>query len=124
MPELRTIEAALAEALAQYGVTLVPKASGRFERFDTPDKPKGHANGWYRIHSPEAASFGIWHMDLTETVTLDGPTIPRRQRRPDWRPCGHETGAIGNVGSGKPRLRHGRPAGGRSLVPLTLLFPT
>lgn len=71
-----TIEAALAEALARYGVTLAPKASGRFERFDTPDKPKGNANGWYRIHSPEAASFGIWHMDLTETVTLDGPHDP------------------------------------------------
>lgn len=71
-----TIEAALAEALTQYGVTLAPKASGRFERFDTPDKPKGNANGWYRIHSPQAASFGIWHMDLTETVTLDGPNDP------------------------------------------------
>ncbi|WP_181248651.1 MULTISPECIES: toprim domain-containing protein [Halomonas] len=71
-----SIEAALAEALARHGVKLTPKASGRFERFDTPDKAKGNANGWYRIHSPQAASFGIWHMDLVETVTLDGPSDP------------------------------------------------
>ncbi|MBB3190657.1 toprim domain-containing protein [Halomonas cerina] len=69
-----TIEAALAEALARHGVTLAPRTSGRFERFDAPDKPKGNGNGWYRIHSPQAASFGIWHLDLAETVTLDGPT--------------------------------------------------
>lgn len=71
-----SIEAALAEALAQHGVTLAPKASGRFERFDTPDKPKGNANGWYRIHSPQAASYGIWHLDVAETVTLQGFADP------------------------------------------------
>lgn len=71
-----TIEAALADALAQHGVVLTPKASGRFERFDTPDKPKGNANGWYRIHTPQAASFGIWHLDVAETVTLAGPSDP------------------------------------------------
>lgn len=75
-PKHTTIETALGEALARHGVTLAPKASGRFERFDTPDKPKGNANGWYRIHSPEAASFGIWHLDVSETVTLDGPHDP------------------------------------------------
>lgn len=71
-----TIESALADALARYGVSLIPKASGRFERFDTPDKPKGNANGWYRIHTPQAASFGIWHLDVAETVTLAGPSDP------------------------------------------------
>ncbi|MGM0988503.1 MAG: toprim domain-containing protein [Pseudomonadota bacterium] len=71
-----TIEAALAEALAHYGVTLAPKASGKFERFDAPDKPKGNANGWYRIHSPWAASFGFWHLDVSETVTLNGSCDP------------------------------------------------
>ena len=75
-PKHTTIEAALAEALAGYGVTLAPRASGRFERFDAPDKPKGNGNGWYRIHSPQAASFGIWHMDLAETVTLHGASDP------------------------------------------------
>ncbi len=69
-----TIVAALAADLAQHGVPLVPKASGRFERFDAPDKPKGNANGWYRIHSPYSASFGFWHLGVTETVTLNGPS--------------------------------------------------
>ncbi|MCE8053176.1 topoisomerase [Halomonas daqingensis] len=71
-----TIEHALGEALAQHGVVLAPKASGRFERFDAPDKPKGNGNGWYRIHSSQAASFGIWHLDVAETVTLAGPSNP------------------------------------------------
>lgn len=71
-----SIEAALADALAGYGVTLVPKASGQFERFDAPDKPKGNGNGWYRIHSPHAASFGIWHLDVSEVVTLYGVSDP------------------------------------------------
>ncbi|MBZ9568500.1 toprim domain-containing protein [Modicisalibacter tunisiensis] len=71
-----TIEAALADALAGYGVTLTPRASGRFERFDTPDKPKGNGNGWYRIHGPQAASFGIWHLDVSEVVTLHGASDP------------------------------------------------
>ncbi|RUR30846.1 topoisomerase [Vreelandella andesensis] len=71
-----TIEAALAEALISYGVTLVPKASGQFERFDAPDKSKGNGNGWYRIHSPQAASFGIWHLDVSEVVTLHGASDP------------------------------------------------
>ncbi|WP_348827427.1 toprim domain-containing protein [Halomonas sp. RT37] len=71
----RTIEAALADALVRHGVTLVPRASGRFERFATPDKPD-RRNGWYRIHSPQAASYGIFHLDLAETVTLDGPSDP------------------------------------------------
>nr|WP_298377696.1 toprim domain-containing protein [uncultured Halomonas sp.] len=71
-----SIESALADALAQHGVTLTPRASGSFERFDTPDKRRGNANGWYRIHSPQAASFGIWHLDLTETVTLAGSHDP------------------------------------------------
>ncbi len=70
-PKHSTIEVALADALAGYGVTLAPKASGRFERFDAPDKPKGNGNGWYRIHSPQAASFGIWHLDVSEVVTLN-----------------------------------------------------
>lgn len=74
--EHSTIEAALADALARHGVTLAPKASGRFERFDAPDKPKGNRNGWYRIHSPWAASFGIWHLEVTETVTLNGSSDP------------------------------------------------
>ncbi|MDT8880724.1 toprim domain-containing protein [Halomonas saccharevitans] len=72
----RSIEAALAEALARHGVTLAPRASGRFERFDAPDKPKGNGNGWYRIHSPQAASFGIWHLDVSEVVTLNGASNP------------------------------------------------
>ncbi|WP_372614266.1 DUF927 domain-containing protein [Halomonas sp.] len=72
-----TIESALADALVRYGVKLSPKASGRFERFDSPDKPKGNSNGWYRIHSPQVASFGIWHLDLNETVTLNGSSDPK-----------------------------------------------
>lgn len=75
-PKHTTIEAALAEALARHGVTLEPWASGRFERFDAPDKPKGNKNGWYRIHSPQAASFGIWHLNLAKTVTLHGGSDP------------------------------------------------
>ncbi|WP_083868067.1 toprim domain-containing protein [Halomonas smyrnensis] len=75
-PVYSTIEAALADALAAHGAILVPKASGRFERFDAPDKPKGNANGWYRIHSPQAASFGFWHSGVSEFVTLHGPTDP------------------------------------------------
>lgn len=71
-----SIEAALAEALAAYDVTLTPKASGRFERFDAPDKPKGNGNGWYRIHGPQAASFGIWHLNVNEVVTLRGASDP------------------------------------------------
>ncbi len=71
-PKHTTIEAALAEALAAHGVMLAPRASGRFERFDAPDKPKGNGNGWYRIHTPQAASFGIWHLDVSEVVTLHG----------------------------------------------------
>ncbi|MEQ6918722.1 hypothetical protein [Halomonas aquatica] len=71
-----TIEAALAVSLARHGVTLAPRASGRFERFDAPDKPKGNGNGWYRIHSPLAASFGIWHQDVNEVVTLHGASDP------------------------------------------------
>ena len=49
-PKHSSIEAALAEALAVYGVTLTPRASGRFERFDAPDKPKGNGNGLSLIH--------------------------------------------------------------------------
>lgn len=71
-----SIEAALAEALSRYGVMLAPKASGRFERFDAPDKAKGNGNGWYCIHSPLAASFGIWHLDVSEVVTLHGASDP------------------------------------------------
>ncbi|AMC99352.1 toprim domain-containing protein [Halomonas chromatireducens] len=74
-PKHTTIEAALAEALARQGVTLAPRASGRFERFATPDKPDSK-NGWYRIHSPQAASFGIWHWDVVEAVSLHGPSDP------------------------------------------------
>ncbi|MEQ6916878.1 toprim domain-containing protein [Halomonas aquatica] len=66
----------MAEALARHGVTLAPRASGRFERFDAPDKPKGNGNGWYRIHSPLAASLGIWHLDVNEVVTLHGASDP------------------------------------------------
>ncbi len=75
-PKHSSIEAALAEALAAHGVTLTPRASGRFERFDAPDKPKGNGNGWYRIHTPQAASFGIWHLDVSEVVTLHGASDP------------------------------------------------
>src|SRR5690554_4464141 len=75
-PKHISIEAALAEALAAHGVTLTPRASGRFERFDAPDKPKGNDNGWYRIHTPQAASFGIWHLDVSEVVTLHGASDP------------------------------------------------
>lgn len=75
-PKHSTIEAALAEALSRYGVMLAPRASGRFERFDAPDKAKGNGNGWYCIHSPQAASFGIWHMDVSEVVTLHGASDP------------------------------------------------
>lgn len=71
-----SIEVALAEAMAAYGVTLAPRASGRFERFDAPDKPKGNNNGWYRIHNSQAASFGIWHLDISEAVTLNGASYP------------------------------------------------
>ncbi|MFW3615528.1 toprim domain-containing protein [Billgrantia antri] len=66
----------MADALARHGVLITPGAWGRFHRFDAPDKPKGNANGWYIIHSPRAASFGMWHLDITETVTLAGPSSP------------------------------------------------
>ncbi|QOR40102.1 topoisomerase [Billgrantia diversa] len=66
----------MADALARHGVSITPGAWGQFHRFDTPDKPKGNANGWYIIHSSRAASFGMWHLDMTETVTLDGPCDP------------------------------------------------
>lgn len=75
-PKHSSIEAALADALAGHGVMLAPRVSGRFERFDAPDKPKGNGNGWYRIHSPLAASFGIWHLDINEVVTLQGASDP------------------------------------------------
>ncbi|MGJ7460442.1 toprim domain-containing protein [Halomonas sp. MA07-2] len=65
----------MAEALAAHGVTLTPRASGRFERFATPDKP-GKQNGWYRIHSPLAATYGIFHLDVAEVVTLHGASDP------------------------------------------------
>ncbi|MDZ7854163.1 MAG: hypothetical protein U5L98_16395 [Halomonas sp.] len=68
-PKHCSIEAALADSLAQHGVTLTPSASGRFERFDAPDKAKRNANGWFRIHSPQATSFGFWQRDVTEVVT-------------------------------------------------------
>lgn len=73
-----SIESALSEALACHGVThLSILADGRFHRFDTPDKPKGKRNGWYKVHSPQAASFGIHHLDLTETVALYGSLDPQ-----------------------------------------------
>ncbi|MDY7114825.1 hypothetical protein RAN53_00555 [Halomonas sp. SSL-5] len=74
-PKHTTIEAALAEALARHGVMLAPIASGRFERFATPDKPNKR-NGWYRIQSPLAASYGIFHLDVNEVVTLHGASDP------------------------------------------------
>jgi putative DNA primase/helicase len=70
-----TIEAALADALAVYGVMLAPRASGRFERFATPDKPNKR-NGWYRIQSPLAASYGIFHLGVNEVVKLHGSSDP------------------------------------------------
>jgi len=90
-----SIEAALTEALARHGVTLAPRASGRFERFDAPDKPKGNGNGWYRIHSPQAASFGIWHLDVSEVVTLFGASDP-------------EAAALARMEAMRNRERHNR----------------
>lgn len=77
-----TIEMALSEALAAHGVFDVTiQADGNFHRFDTPDKPRGKRNGWYKVHSPQAASFGIHHLDLTETVTLYGSLEPEEVKR-------------------------------------------
>src|SRR5690554_5122548 len=70
-----SIEAALIEALARYGVAVTPRVTAEPVRFSTPDKPHKR-NGWYRILSPQVAVFGIWHLDVSEVVTLRGANDP------------------------------------------------
>ncbi|MGE6581124.1 toprim domain-containing protein [Vreelandella aquamarina] len=72
-----SIEQALGDALAAYGVTgLAIHADGDVHRFDTADKAKGNRNGWYVCPSLEVAVYGFWHTGEQHTVTTGGKTDP------------------------------------------------
>lgn len=72
-----TIEQALNDALAAYGVNgLVIHADGNIHRFDSIDKPKGNRNGWYVCPSLEVAVFGFWHTGEQHTVSITGEHDP------------------------------------------------
>lgn len=72
-----SIEQALADVLAAYGVTgLAIRADGDVHRFDTADKAKGNRNGWYVCPSLEVAVYGFWHLGIQETVTTGGKADP------------------------------------------------
>ena len=72
-----SIEQALGDALAAYGVTgLAIRADGDVHRFDTADKAKGNRNGWYVCPSLEVAVYGFWHTGEQHTVTTGGKADP------------------------------------------------
>ena len=72
-----SIEQALGDALAAYGVTgLAIYADGAVHRFDTTDKAKGNRNGWYVCPSLEVAVYGFWHTGEQHTVTTGGKADP------------------------------------------------
>ncbi|RUR27315.1 topoisomerase [Vreelandella andesensis] len=72
-----TIEQALGDALAAYGVTgLAIRADGDVHRFDTADKAKGNRNGWYVCPSLEVAVYGFWHTGEQHTVTTGSKADP------------------------------------------------
>jgi len=72
-----SIERALGDALAAYGVTgLAIRADGDIHRFDTADKAKGNRNGWYVCPSLEVAVYGFWHTGEQHTVTTGGKADP------------------------------------------------
>lgn len=65
----KDVSIVLQDTLLPYaGHTLEIICDGEVKRFDTQDKPRGNQNGWYIVHSPEAATYGIWHLDLSEDV--------------------------------------------------------
>ncbi|QNU63294.1 toprim domain-containing protein [Vreelandella titanicae] len=72
-----SIEQALGDALAAYGVTgLAIHADGAVHRFDTTDKAKGNRNGWYVCPSLEVAVYGFWHTGEQHTITTGGKADP------------------------------------------------
>lgn len=72
-----SIEQALGDALAAYGVTwLAIHADGAVHRFDTTDKATGNRNGWYVCPSLEVAVYGFWHTGEQHTVTTGGKADP------------------------------------------------
>jgi len=72
-----SIEQALGDALAAYGVTgLAIRADGALHRFDSADKPKGNRNGWYVCPSLEVAVYGFWHTGEQHTITTGGRADP------------------------------------------------
>ena len=72
-----SIEQALGDALAAYGVTgLAIHADGAVHRFDTTDKAKGNRNGWYVCPSLEVAVYGFWHTGEQHTVTTGSKADP------------------------------------------------
>ncbi|XKF14948.1 toprim domain-containing protein [Halomonas sp. BLK-85] len=76
-PKYSSIEAALAEALAAYGITgLAIRGDGRIHRFDSTDKPKGNRNGWYVCPSLDVAVYGFWHTGEQHTLSTSGETNP------------------------------------------------
>lgn len=75
--QYNSIEQALVDALAAYGVTgLAIRADGDVHRFDTTDKAKGNRNGWYVCPSLEVAVYGFWHTGEQHTVTTGGNADP------------------------------------------------
>lgn len=72
-----SIEQALGDALAAYGVTgLAIRADGDVHRFASADKPKSNRNGWYVCPSLEVAVYGFWHTGEQHTVTTGGKADP------------------------------------------------
>lgn len=72
-----SIEQALGDALAAYGVTgLAIRADGALHRFDSADKPKGNRNGWYVCPSLEVAVYGFWHTGEQHTIGIGGEVDP------------------------------------------------
>lgn len=77
MPKLRTIETALADALAARGVAgLAILTDGDVHRFDAPGKRQGNLAGWYVCPTPGVAVFGFWHTGEQQTVTVAGEHDP------------------------------------------------
>ncbi|WP_081135500.1 toprim domain-containing protein [Halomonas sp. BC2] len=72
-----SIEQALVDALAAYGVTgLAIRADGALHRFDSADKPKGNRNGWYVCPSLEVGVYGFWHTGEQHTIGIGGEIDP------------------------------------------------
>lgn len=72
-----TIETALSDALAAYGVTgLSIRADGEVHRFDAPEKRRGNLAGWYVCPTLEVAVFGFWHTGEQQAITVAGEHDP------------------------------------------------